>query len=137
MPDYKQTNLTGEAWNRFSQINVSNPLDGQAHITCTEDQVLVIDGQQILRRAVATVSFAFDPAETFDLLNPATGEVIKAGGGSGLDVHTLVYSYVMHEAAKRDAALAAAAAPAPAPAPAPAEAPAPAPAPAPSPSFPP
>lgn len=101
--NYQESEVAGRTWCRFSNIDISNPRPGHPTVHCTEQTVIALDGREIIQN-VGSLSFAFDQAVTFPLLNPMTNEVI--GTGSGAQVMALVYSYVMAEAAKRDAEVA-------------------------------
>lgn len=100
--DYKQTEVAGTYWHRFSRIMVDNPYMAQPSVSCVEQEVITLPAG-FFARDVGTMSFDFDPSESFDILNPVTNEPIGSTA-TGVDVYTLVYSYVLHEAMKRDAA---------------------------------
>lgn len=102
--DYKQTEVMGSSWHRFSRINIDNPRPGSPVVTCTEDEVIALTEGEVIRN-LGHLRFHFNLDEVFELLNPATNEPI-GGSGTGADAYVLVYSYVMHEAKKRDARLA-------------------------------
>lgn len=108
MADYKQTTINGQKWNRFSRVVVNNPRAVAPSVTCVEEEVIQFDGQETIRQ-VGNLDFPFNPAETFDILNPDTN-LPTGQKGSGAMAYALIYGYVMHETAKRDAAIAAAAA---------------------------
>lgn len=98
--DYKQTEVIGSAWHRFSRIVIENPRPGIPTVTCIEQEVIALTSGEVIRD-VGNLSFIFDPSGTFEILNPLdntpTGQM-----ASGSDVYALVYSLVMAEAKARD-----------------------------------
>lgn len=106
--DYKQASIAGSQWHRFSRIVINNPRPGAPSITCVEQEVTALASDEIARD-VGNLNFAFDPAAVIAVLDPTTN-VATGATTTGAQIYALVYSYVMSEAAKRDAALAAAAA---------------------------
>ncbi|WP_426106362.1 hypothetical protein [Massilia sp. TSP1-1-2] len=102
MPDYKQTIIAGEQWNRFSRIVIDNPRNIAPTVLCVEQEVIALENGEVVRD-IGNLNFPFDPATQFDIIDPATNVPTgqKAYGGQ---VYALVYSYVMAEAAKRDLA---------------------------------
>lgn len=98
--DYKQTDVTGTTWHRFSRVSIENPYQGQPRVNCSEQECITLPTGDFIRD-IDMLSFDFDPSEEFPLLNPSTNEPL-GGTSSGLNAYILVYSYVMHEAAKRD-----------------------------------
>jgi hypothetical protein len=107
MADYKQTEITGQQWNRFSEITIENRRKGTPFVRCVEQQVTALQNGEVMRE-VGCLNFLFNPEEEFAILNPTTNEP-TGGVANGAEVYVLIYSYVMAEAAKRDAAQALAA----------------------------
>lgn len=105
--DYKQTNIAGQQWHRFSRIVIDNPRNAAPSVTCVEQEVIALASGEIIRD-VGNLNFPFDPSAQFDILNPDTN-LPTGATATGAQVYALVYGYVMHQAAKRDAATAAAA----------------------------
>jgi hypothetical protein len=100
--DYKQTEIAGSSWHRFSRVTIENPYMEQPVIVCNEQEAINLP-DRVFMREVNPMVFDFSLTESFPLLDPVTNEPLGSTG-SGLDAYVLVYSYVMHEAAKRDAA---------------------------------
>lgn len=100
--DYKQSDVAGTAWHRFGKIVIENPYLSQPVVNCAEEEVITLSAGEFIRD-VDMLSFNFDPTEEFVLLDPTTNASLGTTS-TGLNVYVLVYSYVMHEAAKRDAA---------------------------------
>lgn len=98
--DYKQMEVGGSVWHRFSRITINNPRPGYPTVVCAEDEVIALGSNEVTLH-VGDLKFEFNPVETFELVNPVTNELMGATS-TGIDVHVLVYSYVMHEAKKRD-----------------------------------
>ena len=102
--DYKETNVTGSAWHRFSRIVIENTRHQPPSIICVEQEVIALDAGEILRD-VGNLNFAFSPADSFAVLDPETN--LPTGVvATGAQVYAVVYSYVMAQAIARDGALA-------------------------------
>lgn len=108
MPDYKQTTIAGQQWNRFPRIVIDNPRNAAPSVLCVEQQVIALAQGEVFRD-IGNLNFPFDPSTQFDILDPNTN-LPTGAKGTGAQVYALVYGYVMDQAAKRDAAIAAAAA---------------------------
>lgn len=100
--DYKQSDVAGTTWHRFNRVVIENPYLGQPVVKCAEQECITLPTGDFIRD-IDMLSFNFDPLAEFPLLDPTTNEPLGSLG-SGLNAYVLVYSYVMHEAAKRDAA---------------------------------
>ena len=98
--DYKQSDVSGHLWHRFSRVIIENPRPGTPTVHCIEDEVIATSYGESIRQA-DTLAFNFNPDETFDLLNPLTNQPTGVTA-SGAEVYALVFSYVLHEAKKRD-----------------------------------
>lgn len=109
--DYQQTEITGQQWHRFSQILIENRRNETPFVRCLEQEVTVLQNGEIVRD-VSPLNFMFDPALEFEVLNPLTNEPTGTTS-TGADVYTLVFSYVMAMAKKRDNAVVTPLAPAP------------------------
>lgn len=103
--DYQQTNVSGVRWRRFSNISISNPLNGIPIVSCAEQEVVSLSGDAIAY-GVGNLDFPFDPSFTFPLLDPVTNEP-TGEAAAGAAVYQLVYSYVLAKAMERDARAAA------------------------------
>ena len=105
MADYKQSSVTGTLWHRFGRIEIDNPRNGTPSISCTEQAVLSVGGDEVARE-VGTLRFDFDAAADFPLLDPATNEMQDeswlAALPRGMRAYVLIYSYVLSQAAIRD-----------------------------------
>lgn len=86
MADYKQSTVTGTAWQRSWRVNIENPVTGDKVATFHEHQAMDT-GDGIITKQLGSVSVVFDPG------NPA---------------HALLYEKLnelyMQLAAARDAA---------------------------------
>lgn len=106
MADYKQTNVTGTRWHRFYRIEIDNPRNGTPSVSCAEQEVVNFGADEGARE-VGTLRFDFDPAADFPILEPATNGVQDAAWLAslpmGMQAYVLIYSYVLHQAALRDA----------------------------------
>lgn len=105
MAEYKQSAIAGTQWHRFARIEIDNPRNGTPSISCSEQSVLSVGGDEATRE-VGTLRFDFDAAADFPLLDPATneeqGESWFATLPKGMRAYVLIYSYVLSQAALRD-----------------------------------
>jgi len=99
MADYKETNVVGSQWNRFSRVIIENPLHENQTVNCVEQQVVVL-GDKTIVQDIGNLWFNFDPDFKVPLLHPETGELLGETTGSAVLLH--VYSYVMAQALIRD-----------------------------------
>lgn len=108
MSNYKQTSVVGESWVRASRVLIENPLGAPSVIRFVEDTVLNLqDGSNVTTAASSVVMESLkddNKTESFNLLNPATGEV--TGTSTYEEVYAMLHSLYMHLANKRDANLA-------------------------------
>lgn len=101
MADYKESTVAGTKWHRFSRVVIDNPRNAAPSVICVEQEVIALGSNEIMRD-IGNLNFQFDPAFSFNTLNPVTGAV--TGTATGAQALALVYSYVMAQAALRDAA---------------------------------
>ena len=101
MSDYKETTVSGSSWQRCHQIVIDNPRGGVPTVRFDEEEVLALADQEI-KRPMGQLALPFDPARTFVLRNPVTGEVIPDAASTYGDVYVLLYSAYMAAALERD-----------------------------------
>lgn len=102
MADYKQTNIAGQQWHRFGRVVIDNPRDAAPTVICVEQEVIALASGEIVRD-IGNLNFPFDPSAVFDILDPITN-LPTGATGTGAQVYGLIYGYIMHQAALRDAA---------------------------------
>lgn len=59
MPDYKETTVAGNSWQRAYKVRVDNPLNGIPHITFFEETAINLTDKTITEH-VATIGCDFD-----------------------------------------------------------------------------
>lgn len=104
MPDYKESTITGAAWQRCHEIVVSNTRNSVPRLQFFEERVIALEGGGEIRQPLGAMEVGFDPARVIALHDPATGlptgEVSTYGAA-----HALLYSAYMSAATERDADL--------------------------------
>lgn len=105
MPNYKETARTATSWQRCCKIVIDNPLDQQPVVRFEEESILDPGDDPAIRRALDGISLPFDPAKTFDLRDPRTGDLIPGAASTYGDAYVLLYSAYMAAAIARDAPL--------------------------------
>ena len=102
-PNYNETTVTGQAWQRCCQVVIENPRAGQPLVRFDEERVLALDGDAEMRTPLGSLAVPFDPAKTIAMRDPATGEPTGATV-TYADAYALLYSAYLSAAAERDAA---------------------------------
>ena len=102
MSDYKETPLSGTAWQRCFQIVIENPRNGAPVVRFDEESVLAVAGGNEIRQPVGTLTIPFDPAKPMPLRNPGTGELIPSSEATYGEAYVLLYSAYMAAALERD-----------------------------------
>ena len=100
--NYKETSVTGSAWQRCYQVVVDNSLEGQKSIRFDEEQVVQMADGNVFK-ALGPLPVNYDPTATIDVLDPSTGQ--STGKTiTHADLYDYLYSAYMQAAAARDAA---------------------------------
>ncbi|MDD5028911.1 MAG: hypothetical protein PHH58_05310 [Rhodoferax sp.] len=103
--NYKESAITGQQWQRCNAVNISNAYKGVPHISFGEETVADVGGETYVKYAQG-MSFAFDPSEVIELINPNNGEALGSSM-TGAEIYTALYSLYVKRAVERDAAQAA------------------------------
>lgn len=108
MPNYKESKITGEitkyircSRGSFNNSNILIP-NSSPNIIFNEDEITNLPNGDITINSNLSTCIAelIDPNETFNLLNPATDEVI--GTTTYGDIFTYMYSLYRYASVKRD-----------------------------------
>jgi hypothetical protein len=102
-PNYNETTVTGQAWQRCHQVVIENPRAGQQVVRFEEERVLSMDGGAEIKTPAGGMSVVFDPAKEIPLRNPMTGELTGQTTTYGA-AYALLYSAYLAAAIERDAA---------------------------------
>lgn len=105
MSTYAETTVTGQVWQRCSQIVIDNPRHATPTVRFEEERVVSLDTGDELRKPAAGITQDFDPALVVPLRNPVTGELTGASI-SYSDVYAILYSAYIAAATARDQRLA-------------------------------
>jgi hypothetical protein len=100
MPDYKQSALTGTAWQRCKTVVINNPLEGAKGVFFQEERVISLDGQN-LKQPVDGCGKNFAADGSFPLLDPNTNVPLGVTM-SHTELYVALYSLYMQTAAERD-----------------------------------
>lgn len=101
MPNYKEEEVVGQAWQRCYELVVQNPYQGTPTIRFLEESVVAVGGRSITTMA-DTCSTVYNANQEFDILDPKTGEPT----GQKLthkDLYNYLYSLYIKTATDRDA----------------------------------
>lgn len=102
-PNYNETTVTGQAWQRCYQVVIENPRTGQQVVRFDEERVLALDGGAELKTPAGSLAMVFDPAKEIPLRDPMTGELTGEATTYGA-AYALLYSAYLAAAIERDAA---------------------------------
>lgn len=101
--DYKEATVTGQSWQRCSQIVIENPHKGVPVVRFDEERVLALQTGADVRTPAGTLALTFDPAKTIPLCDPATGE-LTGESATYEAAYVLLYSAYLAAATERDGA---------------------------------
>ncbi len=103
MANYKQTNVSGTSYIRSNQVIVANPLSGTKAISFMEEQIVNLDGEQIVRQkgGIQEPFTNENVGEEFSLVNPETGDPLGSSA-SYQELYIMLHSLYLHLAGKRD-----------------------------------
>lgn len=107
MPNYKQSTVSGESYQRCARIIMNNKRGAVPNAAFEEETVVTI-GDQTIAQEVGGFTTYFDEAGVIALKDPLTGNDLGTTA-THAELFTILWSLYQQEAAKRDAALAAAA----------------------------
>jgi hypothetical protein len=100
MADYKETDVSGVAWQRAYQILILNPLGELPTVRYDEEQVINLNNEQI-KQFVGNLGYTVDPLGIIELRDPETleltGETIPVA-----TVHEALFSDYINRAMARD-----------------------------------
>ena len=102
-PNYNETTVTGQSWQRCCQVVIENPRTGAPVVRFEEERVLALAGGTEMRTPAAGLSVPFDPAMAIVMRDPATGEP-TGQTVTYADAYALLYSAYLSAATERDAA---------------------------------
>lgn len=102
-PNYDESTVSGQTWQRCHQIVIENPRTGDQVVRFDEERVLLLDGGAEVRTPVGALAVVFDPAREIPLRNPMTGELTGESTTYGA-AYVLLYSAYLAAALERDAA---------------------------------
>ena len=101
---YKEQTSTTTSYVRAREIRINNNLSGQS-LTFLEEKLTTLSDGTVESANFGTINEDFTPenaGETFDLLNPLTGEPLGSSA-SYTDLQVMLFSLYFHLTAKRDA----------------------------------
>lgn len=102
MSDYKESQVAGTSWTRCYGLRVENRRNETPYVIFDEESVAAL-GDKSVQLSQATLRVEFDPAQTFDLYDPAT---LQPTGQTAThaDLYAMLFSAYMSAAKARDAA---------------------------------
>jgi hypothetical protein len=100
MADYKETDVSGVAWQRAYQILILNPLGQAPTVRYDEEQVINLNDGQI-KQFVGNLGYTVDPLGIIELRDPVTLELTGESVPVAL-VHQALLSDYINRAKERD-----------------------------------
>jgi hypothetical protein len=101
MADYLETNIAGRQWRRCAIIEIHNPPLPERSVVRFRETDVVEVGDKIVTVGQSSFDIKFDPAATFDLLNPDTLEP-TGSTATELDIYVMLFSRYIAGAKDRD-----------------------------------
>jgi hypothetical protein len=101
MANYKQSNLTGQEYQRCYAVSISNPLDATKQMGFAEEKIYVFD-QTTINKQVAGCAVKYDPTATFPIIDPVTGNP-TGETATQAQIYQMIYSLYIQTATARDA----------------------------------
>ena len=102
MPDYKETTSLTKTWRRASGVKIENSVGIIPRVEFTEEDATSQSGITQVTPA-GFIRAEYTPDETFDLLDPETGEVQEVL--TQAFVYKVLHSLYLHLAKQRDLGL--------------------------------
>lgn len=103
MANYKETTISGTAWNRAFRVTIENAYNTVPTMDFDEEKIISLADNQFVSQYVGKLKEKFsDPTVMFDLIHPETGAVV--GTASYMDIYIMLSSLYLSLAAKRDLA---------------------------------
>jgi len=103
MANYKEDSFVGNSWIRCGSISIENRLNQTPQITFTEEEVLDLGVNQIVRPITPSLVSAFNPSKIINIRNPITNELTGQVSTYG-EAYVLLSSAYYDMAYNRDAA---------------------------------
>jgi len=103
MANYQESNVAGTKYLRAYQVHVNNGMTNKG-ITFHEEEVINLDGGEVIQRKAGTVSEGFtanNAATEFNLVNPVDGSPTGATM-TYQEVYNALYSLYLHLGNVRD-----------------------------------
>lgn len=103
MPDYHQSTVSGERWQRCNHIEINNPSGDTPSIRFDEETPIGLADGTSVGLPAGNITRAFnDPTAAIPLRDPTTGDAVGAKITHG-EIYAILWSLYMALAAERDA----------------------------------
>lgn len=102
MADYKQTTVSGTAWQRAQLVIIGNHLGQVPTVTYQEEAIIALDDGNI-QKSTGQLSYEIDPAGSIELVDMETLEKTGETVNVAL-VYQALFSDYINRAQERDAA---------------------------------
>jgi len=102
MPNYNETAVTGESYQRTNRIIIDNPYQAAPRIIFEEERIINL-GDEVVKKPVTALQVAFDETEVINVMNPLTNELTGTTITMG-EIYALIYSVYWQKAQERDSA---------------------------------
>ena len=98
--NYKEQLEQGQVWTRCYRVEISNPYNGIQSVNMMEETIISIAGETITKPG-RLLTKTFNASETFELVNPLTGEPLGASI-THADLYVMFFSLWLKTAKERD-----------------------------------
>ena len=103
MADYKESSVTGNAWQRCKQIVIDNRRAAPPTLRFDEERVTALSDGDEVRRDLGSLTLAFDPTAIIQIRDPETGD-LTGETITHAEFYAMMHSAYLSTALARDAA---------------------------------
>lgn len=103
MPDYNETTVNGNAWQRCKQVVIENRRGVTPMMRFDEERVTALSDGDVNHRDLGALSVPFDPQAVVELRDPETSE-LTGETITHAEIYAILYSTYLGAAAARDEA---------------------------------
>jgi len=98
--NYNQTQISGQSWQRAKKITIQNELNQLPFFEFEEEKIVIVDND-VISKPCGVLAFDVVDTDSFDLLNPQTGE--PSGQTMTMaQLRLILTSLYLHKAQERD-----------------------------------
>lgn len=102
MPNYKETTITGNKYQRACRVMIENPINKTPTVSFIEEEITINSDDNITHKLVGSLNMTFDPNEVVEIINPTTNLPTGQKYPTAI-AQLIIYSLYWKKARERDA----------------------------------